>query len=104
VWNLVSNAVKFTPVGGQVHIKLEFINSYAQLQVKDTGKGISPEFMPYVFDTFRQADSSITRRFGGLGLGLAIVRHIVELHGGSVYAESPGEGKGATFTVKLPIS
>ena len=104
VWNLVSNAVKFTPVAGQVHIKLEFINSYAQLQVKDTGKGISPEFMPYVFDTFRQADSSITRRFGGLGLGLAIVRHIVELHGGSVYAESPGEGKGATFTVKLPIS
>lgn len=103
VWNLVSNAVKFTPVGGQVHIKLEFVNSYAQLQVKDTGKGISPEFMPYVFDTFRQADSSITRRFGGLGLGLAIVRHIVELHGGSVYAESPGEGKGATFTVKLPV-
>ena len=103
VWNLVSNAVKFTPVRGQVHIKLEFVNSYAQLQVKDTGKGISPEFMPYVFDTFRQADSSITRRFGGLGLGLAIVRHIVELHGGSVYAESPGEGKGATFTVKLPV-
>lgn len=103
VWNLVSNAVKFTPVGGQVHIKLEFVNSYAQLQVKDTGKGITPEFLPYVFDIFRQADSSITRRFGGLGLGLAIVRHIVEMHGGSVYAESPGEGKGATFSVKLPV-
>ncbi|MBW4574124.1 MAG: response regulator [Aphanothece sp. CMT-3BRIN-NPC111] len=103
VWNLLTNAIKFTPTGGLVEIELKTIDSYAQIQVRDIGKGIKPEFIPYVFDTFRQADSSITRKFGGLGLGLAIVRHIVELHGGTVKAESPGEGQGATFTVTLPL-
>lgn len=104
VWNLLSNAVKFTPNGGQIHIKLEYIDTYAQITVKDTGKGINPEFLPYVFDAFRQADGTTTRKFGGLGLGLAIVRHIVEMHGGSVSVESEGEGQGATFTVKLPLA
>jgi signal transduction histidine kinase len=103
VWNLLTNAIKFTPTGGQVEVELKTINSYTQIQVRDTGKGIKREFIPYVFDTFRQADSSITRTFGGLGLGLAIVRHIVELHGGTVKAESSGEGQGATFTVTLPL-
>ncbi|OUL35138.1 hypothetical protein BV372_11985 [Nostoc sp. T09] len=103
VWNLLSNAVKFTPIGGQVKIKLESVGTDAQIQVSDSGKGISPEFLPYVFETFRQADSATTRQFGGLGLGLAIVRHIVEMHGGRVCADSPGEGQGATFTVKLPL-
>ncbi|MEG4088995.1 PAS domain S-box protein [Microcoleus sp. Pol12B4] len=103
VWNLLTNAIKFTPTGGRVEVELKTIDSYAQIQVRDTGKGIKPEFIPYVFDTFRQADSSITRTFGGLGLGLAIVRHVVELHGGTVKAESFGEGQGATFTVTLPL-
>ncbi|MBD1998599.1 PAS domain S-box protein [Leptolyngbya sp. FACHB-541] len=103
VWNLLSNAIKFTPAGGHVHIWLEAIGSEAQIQVSDTGKGITPDFLPYIFDHFRQADASITRSYGGLGLGLAIVRQLVELHGGSVYAESMGEGQGATFTVKLPL-
>jgi PAS domain S-box-containing protein len=103
VWNLLSNAVKFTPAGGEVKIKLEFINSCASIQVSDTGKGITPEFLPHVFETFRQADSTITRKFGGLGLGLAIVRHIVEMHGGTVHADSLGLDQGATFTVKLPL-
>lgn len=103
VWNLLSNAIKFTPVGGQVIVKLETVGTYAQIQVIDTGKGISQEFLPYVFDTFRQADSATTRKFGGLGLGLAIVRHIVEIHGGTVHVESPGVEQGATFTVTLPI-
>lgn len=103
VWNLLTNAIKFTPDGGRVEVELKTIDSYAQIQIRDTGKGIKPEFMPYVFDTFRQADSSTTRTFGGLGLGLAIVRHIVELHGGTVKAESSGEGQGATFTVTLPL-
>ncbi|OKH57873.1 hypothetical protein NIES2130_17580 [Scytonema sp. HK-05] len=103
VWNLLSNAIKFTPEGGQVEIRLESVGSVAQLQVRDTGKGIAVEFLPYVFDYFRQADGSTTRKFGGLGLGLAIVRHIVELHGGTVKAESLGEGQGATFTVTLPL-
>ncbi|MBU7584245.1 MAG: response regulator [Nostoc sp. TH1S01] len=102
IWNLLSNAVKFTSEGGQVNVYLKQINSQVQIQVQDTGKGISPEFLPYVFEYFRQADSSITRRSGGLGLGLAIVRQLVELHGGRVWAESPGEGQGATFTVCLP--
>lgn len=104
VWNLLSNAVKFTPKGGQVQIRLERVHSHVEIVVSDTGKGISPEFLPYVFERFRQADSSTTRSFGGLGLGLSIVRNLVELHGGSVHVESPGEGQGATFTVKLPIS
>jgi len=103
MWNLLSNAVKFTPEGGRVDVRLEQVDSSAQIQVSDTGKGISPEFVPYLFDYFRQADRSTTRTFGGLGLGLAIVRHLTELHGGSVQAESPGEGLGSTFTVKLPL-
>lgn len=104
IWNLVSNAIKFTPSGGQVEIRLERVGTQAQIQVSDTGKGIEPEFLPHVFDYFRQADNSATRTFGGLGLGLAIVRQIVELHGGTVQAESEGDDKGATFTVLLPIS
>ncbi|MEA5570888.1 CHASE domain-containing protein [Calothrix sp. UHCC 0171] len=103
IWNLISNAIKFTPKDGQVKISLEKISSQIQIQIADTGQGIKPEFLPYVFDRFRQADGSSTRSFGGLGLGLAIVRHIVELHGGTVSATSPGEGKGATFTVELPV-
>lgn len=103
VWNLLSNAVKFTPKGGRVEVRLESINSHAQIRVSDTGQGINPDFLPYVFDRFRQADRSITRSHGGLGLGLAIVRHLVELHGGTVQAESLGLGNGATFIVNLPI-
>jgi PAS domain S-box-containing protein len=132
VWNLLSNAIKFTPTGGRVEVRLEqkdgeigrwgdaeniksdapyhpttppphHKNRYAQITVKDTGIGISPEFIPYVFDRFRQADSSSTRMHGGLGLGLAIVRHLVEMHGGSVHVESQGKDQGATFTVKLPL-
>ena len=132
VWNLLSNAVKFTPTGGRVEISLQLLEErqgdkraeeqesrgekhpdshspspnspkYVQIQVSDTGQGISPDFLPYVFDYFRQADSSTTRTFGGLGLGLAIVRHLVELHGGTVGVDSLGEGQGATFTVKLPL-
>jgi PAS domain S-box-containing protein len=104
VWNLLSNAVKFTPRGGRVQVRLERINSHVEIIVSDTGQGISREFLPHVFDRFRQADSSSTRAHGGLGLGLAIVRHLVELHGGSVRAESPGEGQGATFIVRLPVA
>lgn len=103
VWNLVSNAVKFTPIGGQVTVQLEQVNDRAQITVRDTGKGISPDFLPYVFDYFRQEDGTTTRKFGGLGLGLAIVRHLVELHGGTVSVASPGVGQGATFTVRLPL-
>jgi PAS domain S-box-containing protein len=103
IWNLLSNAIKFTPQGGQVEISLACVDSHAQLQVCDTGKGINADFLPFVFDYFRQADGATTRKFGGLGLGLAIVRHIVELHGGTVKAESLGEEQGATFTVMLPL-
>jgi signal transduction histidine kinase/ActR/RegA family two-component response regulator len=103
VWNLLSNAVKFTAAGGQVEIALNSSDRQAQIRVIDTGKGIESEFLPFVFDYFRQADSTTTRSFGGLGLGLAIVRHLVELHGGSVQAKSPGIGQGATFTVLLPL-
>jgi PAS domain S-box-containing protein len=103
VWNLLSNAVKFTPKGGRIEVRLECINSRAQIRVADTGQGISPEFLPYVFERFRQADSSSTRSHGGLGLGLAIVRHLVELHGGTVRAESLGLEQGATFIVELPL-
>jgi PAS domain S-box-containing protein len=104
VWNLLSNAVKFTPPGGQVTIRLSQPQHQAQIQVIDTGKGIAADFLPYVFETFRQADSSTTRTFGGLGLGLAIVRQLVELHGGTVAVDSQGEGQGATFTVRLPLT
>lgn len=104
VWNLVSNAVKFTSKGGRIQIRLQRINSQIMMTVSDTGQGISPDFLPYVFDRFRQADSKITRLHGGLGLGLSIVRHLVEMHGGEVEARSPGENKGSTFTVRLPVS
>ncbi len=103
VWNLLANAVKFTPAGGQVEIQLVQMEQQVQIAVSDTGKGIAADFLPHVFDYFRQADSTTTRKFGGLGLGLAIVRHLVELHGGTIQAESQGEGLGATFTVKLPL-
>jgi PAS domain S-box-containing protein len=103
LWNLLSNAVKFTPEQGRIEVRLVVVHAQAQIQVKDTGKGIQPDFLPYVFDYFRQADSSNTRTFGGLGLGLAIARHIVELHGGTIQVESPGEGQGATFTLRLPL-
>jgi PAS domain S-box-containing protein len=104
VWNLLSNAIKFTPKGGRVQIRLERVNSQVEIAVSDTGAGITPEFLPHVFDRFRQADGTTTRRQGGMGLGLAIVRHLVELHGGTVRAESPGEGRGSTFTVMLPVA
>ncbi|MBW4459107.1 MAG: PAS domain S-box protein [Nodosilinea sp. WJT8-NPBG4] len=103
VWHLLSNAVKFTPAAGRIDVSLVRADAnQAQITVKDTGKGIVPEFLPLIFDYFRQADSATTRQFGGLGLGLAIVRHLVELHGGTIQAASPGENMGATFTVRLP--
>jgi PAS domain S-box-containing protein len=104
VWNLLSNAVKFTPAGGQVTVDVAANDGFAVLTVTDTGVGIAPEFLPYVFDKFRQADASFTRQYGGLGLGLAIARHLIELHGGSIEARSAGEGNGATFVVRLPRS
>src|SRR5258707_9340872 len=103
VWNLVSNAVKFTPQCGRIDVRLRKEGSCLSLSVTDDGKGIEPEFLPHVFDRFRQADGTSTRRHGGLGLGLAIVRHLVELHGGTVHADSDGDGLGSTFTVRLPV-
>jgi signal transduction histidine kinase/CheY-like chemotaxis protein len=103
VWNLLANAVKFTPKTGKTQIRLERVNSHVEITVSDTGQGIREDFLPYVFDRFRQADSSTTRKAGGLGLGLAIVRHLVELHGGTVSVYSAGDDKGATFTIKLPL-
>jgi signal transduction histidine kinase len=103
VWNLLSNAIKFTPLGGRVELRLEREESFVQLRVSDTGCGIAAEFLPHVFEPFRQAEPIHTRTHGGLGLGLAITRHIVESHGGTVSADSPGEGKGATFLVQLPM-
>ncbi|NDJ20184.1 response regulator [Nostoc sp. B(2019)] len=103
VWNLLSNAIKFTPSGGRVEVHLKQVNSNAQITVSDTGQGISAEFLPYIFERFSQADSTTTRANNGLGLGLAIVRYLVEMHSGTVYAVSEGEGRGATFTVQLPI-
>jgi hypothetical protein len=102
VWNLLSNAVKFTPPGGEVQVTLSRRDRLAEIVVHDTGVGINPGFLPHVFDRFRQADTSVTRSHSGLGLGLAIVRHLVESHGGSVEAVSAGEGQGSTFTVRLP--
>jgi PAS domain S-box-containing protein len=104
MWNLLSNAVKFTPAGGTVAVHVAHVDGRAEIRVADSGIGIAPEFLPYVFDKFRQGDASSTRRHGGLGLGLAIVRHLVELHGGRVDAQSEGEGRGATFIVRLPMT
>jgi signal transduction histidine kinase len=103
IWNLVSNAIKFTPGGGSVEVRVGRAGADAEIAVSDTGAGIRPEFLPRVFDRFTQADSSTTRAFGGLGLGLSIARHLAELHGGAVTAESRGEGRGATFRVRLPL-
>jgi signal transduction histidine kinase/CheY-like chemotaxis protein len=103
VWNLLSNAIKFSPREGKIELRLEGQGSHVRVRVIDTGVGIPLEFLPYVFDRFRQADNSTSRKFGGLGLGLSLVRHMVELHGGRVWADSAGEGKGATFTVDLPL-
>jgi PAS domain S-box-containing protein len=103
VWNLLTNAVKFTPKGGRIHVKVERVDSHVEVVVSDSGVGISKEFLPYVFDRFRQADASTTRIHGGLGLGLSIVHQLVDLHGGSVSVNSEGEGKGATFTISLPF-
>jgi CheY-like chemotaxis protein len=102
-WNLLNNAIKFTPVGGEVQVLVKTVHPYIEVNVIDTGEGIAPEFLPYVFDRFLQGDASITRHHGGLGLGLAIVKQLVELHGGYVRVRSGGIGKGATFTVRLPL-
>ncbi len=103
-WNLLTNAVKFTPEEGTVRISTRCVDRTICLEIKDSGQGIEPEFLPHVFDRFRQADSSTARRYGGLGLGLAIARHIVELHGGDIFVDSEGDGKGATFTVRVPLA
>jgi CheY-like chemotaxis protein len=102
VWNLLSNAVKFTPKGGRIDVVVQRLGSHLEISVQDTGIGIHPEFLPHLFERFRQADSSTTRKYNGLGLGLSIVKQLVELHGGSVRAESQGDGTGATFIVTLP--
>src|SRR5262249_9134190 len=104
VWNLLINAVKFTPKGGRVHVHLQRVDSRVELAVTDTGQGIEPALVPFIFERFRQGDSGSARAHGGLGLGLGLVRHLVELHGGSVTATSSGPGKGATFTVTLPLA
>jgi signal transduction histidine kinase/CheY-like chemotaxis protein len=103
IWNLLSNAVKFTPKKGRVQVRVERVNSHIEIVVSDTGVGIRPDFLPHVFERFRQADAGPTRQTAGLGLGLSIVRHIIEMHGGSVDVASDGEGKGATFRVRLPV-
>jgi CheY-like chemotaxis protein/anti-sigma regulatory factor (Ser/Thr protein kinase) len=102
VWNLLSNAVKFTPHDGRIEVTLRHVDEEAEITVTDSGQGIAPDFLPHVFDRFRQGADHLTRSAGGLGLGLAIVQHLVELHGGTVSAHSPGEGKGTTFRVRLP--
>src|SRR5205823_3853838 len=103
VWNVLSNAAKFTPAGGNVEISVSQTASHVQIQVKDTGPGIDPTFLPHVFERFRQADGSTTRMHGGLGLGLAIVRHLVELHGGTIAVENREKDSGAIFTIRLPL-
>jgi signal transduction histidine kinase len=102
--NLMSNAVKFTDEGGEITVTLDRSGDEARLAVRDNGQGIAPEFLPKVFERYKQANNSTTNRKGGLGLGLAIVKHLAELHGGSITAESEGEGKGSTFTVRIPLS
>jgi CheY-like chemotaxis protein/anti-sigma regulatory factor (Ser/Thr protein kinase) len=104
IWNLLTNAVKFTPRGGLVQIQVQRVNSHVEILVSDTGDGIAPDLLPFIFDRFRQADSSSTRAHKGLGLGLALVKHLVELHGGRVAAHSAGAGQGATFIVSLPLA
>ena len=104
IWNLLSNAIKFTPKDGKVQIVLERVNSHVEINVADTGVGIRPEFIPHLFERFRQGDASTTRRYGGLGLGLSIVKSLVELHGGTIAVKSPGEGRGTTVTVNLPLA
>ncbi len=104
IWNLLTNAVKFTPEGGRIEIRIERLRQHAEISVRDSGIGIDPAFLPFVFDRFRQADSSITRQHSGLGLGLSICKHLVELHGGTIRACSEGTGKGAEFTIRLPLS
>jgi len=104
VWNLLSNAIKFTPKGGRVDVRVGAVDSHVEIEIEDNGEGIRADFLPYVFDRFRQADGTTTRAHSGLGLGLAIVRHLVEVHGGSVRAESPGLGLGAVFAVRLPVA
>jgi PAS domain S-box-containing protein len=104
VWNLLSNSIKFTPAGGRVTVKIDRVDSMSQMAVVDSGEGISADFLPFVFDRFKQADGSSTRKHGGLGLGLAIARHLTEMHGGTISAESPGRDLGATFTIRLPLA
>jgi signal transduction histidine kinase len=104
MWNLLGNAVKFTPEHGRIDFEIWRSGPAVTIQVRDSGEGIPVNFLPYVFERFRQLDMTSTRRHDGLGLGLSIVKHVVELHGGTVKAESPGEGKGATFTVQLPTT
>jgi CheY-like chemotaxis protein len=103
IWNLLANAVKFTGEGGRIEAQLSVASGQAEITIMDTGIGIEPQFMPSVFERFRQFDSSSTRRYGGLGLGLAIVRHVVEMHGGTVFVSSPGKGQGSTFRINLPL-
>jgi CheY-like chemotaxis protein len=103
IWNLLSNSIKFTPDGGKIRLILEQVDRYAQITVSDTGQGIGPDFLPFVFHRFRQEDSSLTRSFGGLGLGLSLSRELVEAHGGTIIADSAGVGQGATFTVRIPL-
>ena len=104
IWNLLTNAIKFTPEGGRVDVFIESTTEYVEVRVVDTGQGISPDLLPHIFERFRQADDATTRRDTGLGLGLGIARYLVKLHGGTVQAASPGVGQGATFTVRLPIA
>jgi PAS domain S-box-containing protein len=104
IWNLLSNAIKFTPKGGKIQVLLERVNSHIEISVADTGAGIEPQFLPHVFERFRQGDASTTRKFGGLGLGLSIVKSLVEMHGGLVRVQSPGKDQGTTFTVHLPVT
>ena len=104
VWNLLSNAVKFTPSGGEVEVRLERVNSHVEITVSDSGQGISADFLPHVFEAFSQEDASTSRKHSGLGLGLSIVRQLVELHGGTIQVYSAGEGQGTTFKAKLPLA